>query len=276
MDRRKFLRRAAATVAGASLAGAAYTRYEAGWLHIDRQTVSVPRLPNEFAGLTVALLADIHHGPFVSLDYVREVVAATNALAADLIAVPGDFIQHNRNEVRPCFEALSALRAPLGVWAVPGNHDHWQGVKHCHQAMRDFGLIDVTNTGRWLERGAARLRVGGVDDLWNGTQDLDAALGDAGPGETCLLLCHNPDYVESITDDRVGLALCGHLHGGQINLPGVSWQVPSHYGRKYLAGLVRAPHTLAFVTRGVGTIGLPLRFRARPEVNLLTLTPAPG
>src|SRR5262245_29134884 len=204
MNRRKFLRAALTCAAGGALAGTGYGAYEAGWLRIDRQRVRVPRLPKELAGLTVALLADVHHGPFVGTDYIREVVAATNALAPDLIALPGDFIQSRRREVRPCFEALAGLRAPLGVWAVPGNHDHWQGVTHCHRAMREFGLIDVTNTGRWLERGAARLRVCGVDDLWNGNQDLDAALGDARPDETALLLCHNPDYVETVTDGRVG------------------------------------------------------------------------
>lgn len=273
MNRRKFLLAGTAAVVGTALTGTAYARYEASWLHVDRQTVPVPRLPTEFAGLTVALLADIHHGPFVSLDYVREVVAVTNALAPDLIALPGDFIQSDRREVAPCFGVLRELRAPLGIWAVPGNHDHWQGVERCHRALRDCGFQDVTNTGRWLERGAARLRIGGVDDLWNGKQNLAAALGDTGPDEACLLLCHNPDYVETIADQRVRLALCGHLHGGQILLPGISWQVPSSYGRKYLAGLVQAPHTRAFVTRGIGTVGLPLRFRARPEVNLLTLVP---
>jgi predicted MPP superfamily phosphohydrolase len=85
-------------------------------------------------------------------------------------------------------------------------------------------------------------------------------------------LCHNPDYAETLRDRRVGLVLSGHMHGGQIVLPGVGYRrLPSRYGTKYLQGLVRAPATQVFVSRGVGTVGLPLRFRCRPEVNLLTL-----
>jgi predicted MPP superfamily phosphohydrolase len=276
MNRRTFLRRAGLAATVPALA-AGYGLGEAGWLRVTRHTIAVPRLPPAFAGLTVALGADLHHGPFNSLGFIRSAVAALNGLNADLIALSGDFIQNsNPAYVRPCFEALAELRAPLGVFAVLGNHDHWCGPRVVHTAIRDFGLADVTNAGRWLERGRDRLRLGGVDDLWNGRQNLAAALDDTAPDETCILLSHNPDYAEVITDPRVGLVLSGHLHGGQILLPGLPPQVPSHYGAKYLAGLVRAPHTLAFVTRGVGVVGLPFRFRAPPEVNLLTLIPAPA
>jgi predicted MPP superfamily phosphohydrolase len=112
-----------------------------------------------------------------------------------------------------------------------------------------------------------------VDDLWHGQQDLDAALGDATDDDACVLLCHNPDYAEKLRDRRVGLMLSGHMHGGQIVLPGLGYHcIPSRYGLKYLQGLVQAPCTRVFVSRGLGTVGLPLRIRCRPEINLLTLT----
>jgi predicted MPP superfamily phosphohydrolase len=276
MNRRTFLKRAAVGAAAASLAAAGYGLAEASAVRVTRYTVAVPRLPSSFAGLTVALAADLHHGPLNGLTFIRSVVSELNELNADLIALSGDFIENaDTAYVRPCFEALSALRAPLGVFAALGNHDHWPGPRWVHAAIREFGLTDLTNAGRWLERGGGRLRLGGVDDLWNGKQDLAAALGDTAPDETCVLLSHNPDYAETLTDRRVGLVLSGHLHGGQINVPWVAPQVPSRYGKKYLYGLVRAPHTQAFVTRGVGVVSLPFRVRARPEVNLLTLTP-PG
>src|SRR5207244_1046285 len=112
--------------------------------------------------------------------------------------LPGDFTHHNGRYLRPCFEALSVLRAPLGVFAVLGNHDHWGGPGQVHRALRDFGLTDLTNDGCWLERHGQRLRVGGVDDVWNGRQDIRAALGDTADDETCLLLSHNPDYAETL------------------------------------------------------------------------------
>jgi predicted MPP superfamily phosphohydrolase len=101
---------------------------------------------------------------------------------------------------------------------------------------------------------------------------LASAIGDTAPDETCLLLSHNPDYVERIRDERIGLVLSGHTHGGQIYFPGFGApRVPSRYGSKYLAGLVQGPVVQVFVTRGVGVVNMPIRFSARPEINLLTL-----
>jgi predicted MPP superfamily phosphohydrolase len=280
MNRRKFLKRAAIGVGsalGLGTAGWAYGRFEATWLRVVDQTIAVPRLPPPFAGLRVALLTDPHLGPFNSEEYIRSAVDRANALAADLIAVGGDFAQgdHGRDFVRVCVREMGRLRAPLGVFGVPGNHDHWDGIAVTHQAMRDFGITDVTNTGTWLERDGYRLRLGGVDDLLYGKPRLVPALGDAGPDDCCLLLSHNPEVTERLTDRRVSLVLSGHMHGGQIVIPGIGYQrLPAYYGAKYLEGLVQGPCTAVFVSRGIGTVTLPLRFRCRPEINLLTLVPA--
>ena len=119
---------------------------------------------------------------------------------------------------------------------------------------------------------SARLRICGVGDLWTDRQDLKTALGDATPGDAVLLLSHNPDFVETIRDRRVGLVLSGHTHGGQIVLPGYGAPVvPSRYGQKYLYGLVQGPCCQVFVTRGVGTVTPPVRFLCRPEIVLITL-----
>jgi predicted MPP superfamily phosphohydrolase len=277
MNRRTFLRWALGSAVALPTLGTAYGRFEAGWVRVDRQTIAVPQLPPPFSGKTVALLADPHHGPFLSLAQLRSIVATTNALRPDLVALAGDYVQesHGHPYIRPSLEVLGALRAPLGVYAVPGNHDHWDDIDLVHRAIRDNGITDVTNTGVWIEHGGARLRLGGVDDFWEGNQDIDVALGDATSRDACLLLCHNPDYVETLRDRRVGLVLSGHLHGGQVVIPGLGHpRLPSLYGTKYLQGLVRTPYTQVFVTRGLGTTGIPLRFRCRPEINLLTLTPA--
>jgi predicted MPP superfamily phosphohydrolase len=116
------------------------------------------------------------------------------------------------------------------------------------------------------------LRLAGLDDLWWGKPDLDAALEDVPTGEEVVLLSHNPDFAEEHPDPRVGLALSGHTHGGQVYLPllGAPW-APTRYGEKYLAGLVRGPASQVFVTRGLGEAGVPLRFNCPPEINLLTL-----
>ncbi|HEY7310111.1 MAG TPA: metallophosphoesterase [Gemmataceae bacterium] len=277
MNRRQFLKGIAGSTLVVPLAGAAYGRAEAGWIDITRQTIAVPNLPPPFAGKTIALLTDPHHGPFNSLPFLHSIVEQANAMKPDLIALAGDFIQGPRREyIVPGLQAFAPLRAPLGVYAVPGNHDHLRGnIAAVRRSIRDSGLTDLTNTGRWIELDGHRLRLGGVDDLWHGEQDLDAALGNATERDACVLLCHNPDYAETLRDPRVGLMLSGHMHGGQIVLPGLGYHaLPSRYGVKYLQGLIKAPRTQVFVSRGLGTVGLPLRIHCRPEINLLTLAAA--
>src|SRR5262245_9955822 len=235
MNRRRFLR---AVVYGTPCAAVGYGLFEAGWFCVDRQTIPVPRLPPSFANKTVALLTDLHHGPFTGLGYIRDIVTRTNALAPDLIVLGGDYCHKGAKYITPCLEVLADLRAPLGVFGVLGNHDHWDGRELAHRGLAAAGIHDLTNAGRWLTIGPDRLRIAGVDDLWEGRQDLDAALADATSSDACLLLSHNPDYAETLTDRRVGLVLSGHTHGGQILLPGNGYDhVPSRYGAKYLAGL---------------------------------------
>lgn len=286
ISRRRFLGHAAGTLAAVAVAGTG-----AGWMEARRCRVlavdaPVPRLPAAFEGLRVAFLADTHHSANVPLPYLEGVVAMTNALRPDLVLLGGDYVWRRWDDdhpsslpyVRPGLGALGRLRAPLGVWAVLGNHDTWGiHVKQIRAALAENGIPELRNRGTWLERGGARLRLAGTEDLWTGRPDVHAALGDARETDAVLLLQHNPDYAEELNDPRVGLMLCGHTHGGQIVVPGLGWapRVPSRFGQKYLHGFRRGPAgTQVFVTRGVGTIGPPLRLGCPPEVALLTLRTA--
>lgn len=272
MNRRTFLKAALATAIPAPVAAASYGLAEASWVRVERPTLPLPRLPRSFDGLRVAFLADIHHGPFVSLDFVRGVVRTTLNLQPDLILLGGDYISKDAEYAAPCFEVLGGLRAPLGVYGVLGNHDHWHGPAETRAGMKDAGITELTNTGVWLTRGKDRFRLAGVDDLWRGTPDVSAALGDASAADACLLVSHNPDVAETLRDARVGLMLSGHTHGGQVVVPGYGAPiVPSRYGQKYLKGLVEAPVTKVYVSRGLGTVSPPMRFGSRPELTLLTL-----
>jgi uncharacterized protein len=271
LSRRHFLRIAAIGTCSA-LAGGSYTIVEAGWINQTDITILVPRLPNAWKGLRVAFLTDIHHGPWTSLAYVHTIVERANALKPDLILLGGDYVHRGASYIQPCIAALGILSAPLGVFGVLGNHDHWHGAAETSEAFRDSGIHELTNSGIFLVRGEQRLRIAGVGDLWEDTQDITAALGDTKPNETAILLSHNPDYAEQISDSRVGLVLSGHTHGGQVVLPVVGAPfVPSRFGQKYLRGLVQAPHIQVFVSRGLGTITPPVRFCCRPEINLITL-----
>ncbi|MBP3958788.1 metallophosphoesterase [Gemmata sp. G18] len=272
MNRRFFLKAALGSVIPGLAGGAAYGLFESGWVQVTRPTIVLPHLPKAFDGTTVALLTDIHHGPFTSLDYVNAIVRTTLTLRPDLIVLGGDYSLKEGKYIRPCFDAMAALNAPLGVYGVLGNHDYWHGLEETREGFRTAGIGELTNRGVWLERDGSRFRLAGVDDLWMGKVDVKAALGDATPEDACLLLSHNPDVAEKMRDPRVGLMLSGHTHGGQVVFPtGDAPFVPSHYGTKYLKGLVQAPNTKVYISRGLGTTSAPFRVGSRPELTLITL-----
>ena len=287
-DRRQFLqtlvRRFALPVVAAGAGSGAYMAWEAKRPVVNAFATVLRDLPAAFDGLRVAFLSDTHHGPFVPLTYLAGVVEMTNALRPDVVLLGGDYVQRrraaflhlgidHRRYVQPGIDVLADLRAPLGRFAVLGNHDYATDAALTRRALADAGFTDLTNAGVWLERpGGARLRVAGVDDCRKGRPRLRQALGDLRAGEACLLLTHNPDFVERVRDERVDLVLSGHTHGGQVVLPLVGAPlVPSRYGQKYRAGTVYGPRARVFVTTGVGTIGPPVRFRCPPEVALMTL-----
>ena len=272
-SRRDFLKLSAKAVAASLVGGSLYSLHEAKSCRVARHSISVPRLPAQFAGTTVAFLSDIHHSAVVSLEYIRRVVAKTNALKPDVILLGGDYITHGREWIEPCMAELGKLRAPAGVFAALGNHDHYgRCAGASSEALQRHRIALLRNCGTWLQRGGERLRIGGVGDLWCDHQDLDAALEDTRVYETALLLSHNPDYVERIRDPRVGLVLSGHTHGGQCVFPLVGAPcVPSRFGQKYLRGLCRGPFAQVFVTSGVGLIAPAVRFNCQPEIALLTL-----
>ena len=278
ISRRQFIRRSIQSSLAAAGVGIGYGFWEAAHVRVSRRTVPVPNLPSAFAGKTVAVLADLHHGPFVGIDFIRDAVRLTNSLAPDLVALVGDYAHKGddaHTQLPPCLEALSALAAPLGVFAVPGNHDMQRGGAVYRELVAATPLTDLTNRNRPVSLGGDRLWLAGVDDLWWGKPNLDRALDGVPGGAAVVLLAHNPDFAEDRPDGRVGLVLSGHTHGGQVYLRGVgSTWLPSKYGNKYRHGLVRGPASAVFVSRGLGEAGVPLRVNAPPEVCLLTLAPA--
>ena len=278
ITRRTFIRRGlriGGTLLGLTTATAAYGIWEASHIRIARQTIPIPNLPETFVGKKVAVLADLHHGPLVGLDFIREAVRLTNSLQPDLIALVGDYAhwgQHTQVDLPPCLEVLSDLRASLGVFAVPGNHDMQNRGRVYHEVISSTPIIDLTNRAHCVTQDQQHLWMAGVDDLWWGQPDLPAALKEVPLQSAVLLLCHNPDFAEECPSPRVSLVLSGHTHGGQVDLPlaGSLW-IPSRYGAKYCQGLVQGPASQVFVSRGLGVAGVPVRINAPPEINWITL-----
>lgn len=274
MRRRDFLALSVRSAAGLALCGGAVAWSSAGVVRLHRQTIHLPNLPPAFEGLKIALLSDLHHGEWISREHIRSAIRLANAQTPDVVALTGDYIHRGTKWVKSCFREISGLRAPLGVFGVLGNHDHYGGAARvCRSALAAAGACDVTNSGIDLIRDGQTLRIGGVGDLWEEKQNLSAALGPRRKPGTAVILSHNPDYAEQISDPRVALVLSGHTHGGQICFPIIGAPiVPSRYHQKYRAGLCRAPHVPIFVTTGVGSSFPPVRWNCPPEVALLTLS----
>jgi len=273
MTRRNFLHLSlkAAFVTGAS--GSLLTLAASLGCTVNRRDVTLAGLAPAFDGFRVALLSDFHHSPWVSANYIRDVVHLANSLNPDLIALTGDYIHRGRQWVPGLARELAVLRANNGVVAVLGNHDHYENAaRTVRDGLHQAGIADLTNRGITLQRGGETLHVAGVGDYWREEQKLHFALAGSDRKESVLLLSHNPDYVERIRDDRVGLVLSGHTHGGQCVFPIIGAPIlPSKYGQKYASGLCQGPVAKVFVTRGVGTAFPPIRFGCPAEVALLTL-----
>lgn len=271
MDRRGFLKMMAAGVGAAALSAGWITAIEPNWPVVERVSVRLPRLAARLDGLRVAQLSDLHISHYTTqADIGRSVVLAMRQ-QPDLIVVTGDFIWRQATEyAEQLVEPLRNLAAPLGVYAVLGNHDHWEGAETVAAVLAQSGVRLLVNQAVRLNADAA-LWVVGVDDVWERKHDLRRALADV-PADACkLLLVHEPDFVDRAAHFPVDLQLSGHSHGGQINLPLVGRPVLPYLGQRYPAGLYQVGSLALYTNRGIGVIAPPIRFNCRPEVTLLTL-----
>lgn len=268
---------AALALGGALLALGAYAiLVEPRWLKTTRDRIRLPGLPPSLAGLRIALLTDLHAGRFTPLSVVRRATAMVMEARPHLVAVTGDLAGGRRVGFDRALKALDGLSAPLGVYAVPGNHDYvGAGIAAWRRAVRDHPTIhDLTNRYVLLETERGRICVTGVADLEQGAPDL--SLPPAEARDLTILLAHQPDYADLLPGGRteVDLMLAGHTHGGQIRLPGLG--PLKRKSATYDEGPQLRPRTCVYTSRGVGTSLLPLRFGARPEVVILELVESRG
>lgn len=225
--------------------------------------------------LRIALVSDLHIGsPFVGLEKLDRVVAALNGGHADIIVLLGDFVIQDvigGHFVAPeqTAKKLGTLRAPLGVYAVLGNHDWWLDGPRVARALRTHRVNVIDDTS--MKIGGA-FWLAGISDFMEGKHDVALALKSVIDAAPVLAMTHNPD-VFPLVPPRVCLTLAGHTHGGQVALPLVGRPiVPSIYRQRYAIGHIQEHGRHLFVTSGVGTSIIPVRFRVPPEVVFLTLS----
>jgi len=276
--RRKFLRAVFATlVAGVAADSCLIEPFE---VTVEQVKLVVPRLPQALQGLRIVHLSDFHYGPFTGEREIRKAVEHANALHPDIAVATGDFVTAplhsqtvNRQMVNAeaCARLLSELHAPLGVFACLGNHDLSVDAYGITQILKARGINVVRNNALAIERDGGRMWVAGVDDVLYGRADLDRTLARTPRSEFTVLLAHEPDFADHGKSYPIDVQLSGHSHGGQISLPLVGAPYYPPMSRKYPCGLYRVGNLHLYTNRGIGTIFVPARFFAPPEVTLLTL-----
>jgi predicted MPP superfamily phosphohydrolase len=239
-------------------------------LDVTRATLPVRGLPPTLAGVRIALLTDFHRSETVSHEQIAAAAALTNALAPDLIVLGGDYVTlKDQRYVTPAADALAALRAPAGVFAILGNHDDDRNMpaaleKHGFTVLKD-ARTRVTLRGEPIELAGIRFWTRNAGDI------APILRGARGP---LVLLAHDPRRLTEAAALKIPLVLSGHTHGGQVVLPLLG--APAVVGRHFpvLAGTARQQGTTLFVSRGIGTVYVPIRLNCPPEVALLTLQAA--
>ena len=281
MTRRQFLATSALGAAGLAAIGAGALYRDTTNLQVTRLEVRLRRLPARLDGLRIVQLSDFHYDRYVDVRVITAAVETANRLQPDLAVLTGDFVtqdpftgHHDPRSARnaePCSHILSRLRAPLGTFAILGNHDYYTDPEIVGEILRSRGFHLLLNASFPLERDGARLWMAGINDAVAGADDLGQALQNIPASEAVILLAHEPDFADWVPSGRVDLQLSGHSHGGQIVLPIIGPPYLPPLARKYPWGLRRLGPLTLYTNRGVGTITVPIRYNCRPEVTLFTL-----
>ncbi|MFT4561666.1 MAG: putative MPP superfamily phosphohydrolase [Gammaproteobacteria bacterium] len=250
---------------------------EPGSLKIVEHHLRLPDWPKACAGLKLAVLADLHVGsPFNGIDKLREIVELTNRSKPDLVLLPGDFVIDGvlgGDFVPPetAANVLGKIEASAGIFAVLGNHDWWLDPSRVERALADANISVMEDRSQKITHGACSFFLVGVSDFTEGPHDLEKALSEVTASDSTLLFTHNPDVFPEIPD-HIELTIAGHTHGGQVYLPGLGrLVVPSGYDERFAIGHIVESGRHLFVSSGIGTSILPVRFLVPPEITLLTV-----
>ncbi|MGZ9585313.1 metallophosphoesterase [Paenibacillus marinisediminis] len=279
VSRRRFLKGMFGGLFTASLLTTAYARWvEPARIQNRTLTITSSTLPKPFRGVRIAHISDIHFGVYFDEDRIQEIVERVMAAKPDMICLTGDLVEDSSIFASNIIPLLKQLRAPLGQYAVLGNHDYERGVDLATVALQQAGFEVLTNSSRIVKRNGAALVIAGIDDAFDGNPNMNEALKQV-PSETwCLLLAHEPDWADTALKYPVDLQLSGHSHGGQIRIPLYGPVFLPKLGEIYPDGLYKLERSgagnrslLLHTSRGLGTTLLPIRLFCPPEWTLITL-----
>jgi predicted MPP superfamily phosphohydrolase len=281
ITRRRFLLGSACAGAGLALYGGEIERH---WIEVTHRDVFLPGLAQAFDGFRIAQLSDIHLDNFTEPFFLRDAVRHINGMNPDAVFLTGDFVTKGLLPRRlsitsawQCANLLNRLECPHR-YAVLGNHDVLISREVVTEALSKNAITVLDNAYVPIERAGGRFWLAGLDDPVVGQPDPDLAMPSSirnAPHEPIVLLCHAPDYVDDLLILPVGqapsLMLSGHTHGGQVRAPLVGPLILPPLGHKYVEGWFRFGNLQLYVNRGLGTVGVPIRFDCPPEITLFTL-----
>lgn len=282
ITRRTFLKRAVGTLltfGGLGTGGYFYAReIEPRMLDITRHTIINAALPSGFDGIKLIQFSDTHIGYQYTMDQLKKLITRINGHNPDMIVFTGDLLDDPRHftEKNRLISMLNKLDAPLGKFAVYGNHDHGgYGSELYKQIMEQSGFTLLLNTSANIKLlNGSSIWIAGIDDAMLGKPDLKASMGKIPKNSYTILLSHAPDKAEEAAQYPIQLQLSGHSHGGQIQIPFYGPLVTPPFAEKFVEGFYNVGQNSSltlYVNRGLGTTRVPFRFLSQPELAIFTL-----
>jgi uncharacterized protein len=241
---------------------------------VERKTeIALQACPEQLRGMRLTVFSDLHVGPpHITLSRLRGIVETANATEADLILMPGDFVDTPLRWRMAAPEEIAAelkkLKAKAGVFAVLGNHDWWIDAPRVRRAFEKEGIRVLDNQAVKIENGGKKFWLAGFADAWAGHPNIEGTLKQITDDAPVIAFTHNPQIFPSIPA-RVALTIAGHTHGGQIWLPFIGRPVISDW--PYHIGHIVEDGRHLFVTPGIGTSICPVRLGVPPEISILTI-----
>lgn len=249
-------------------------------LVVRRLDARFPHLPSGLEGLRIVQLSDLHIGPHTARRHLERIAAAVREAAADLIVLTGDQVDDYARDVEPLAASIGLLRAPLGVFAIAGNHDIIAGWNEVRSGLERIGMTVLVNDSAQLERGGVPFQLAGTGDPagrgWErgggreAAPDIRRALAGVPLDRFTIVLAHNPALWPELARNGADLTLSGHTHYGQLAIPALRWSLASSF-LELAMGVHRSGSSLLYIQPGTNFWGIPFRLGTPPEVTVLTL-----
>ncbi len=291
-SRRAFIRTSAALVSGYAFIGSTVGVLDSDNYEIVNKEIRIDNLPEEIKGTTITLVSDVHSGPYMKEEIMMEYADAINNLNSDLIIIPGDLTNSSKMEIHPFVNAFKNLRASKGVYASLGNHDYFSDADYVAKTLQTESPIKLLrNQSDIITINGKNICIMGVEDTRQSGSKTDSVLMkylDITVEETItkmkeknldydeipkIVMFHKPYFFDDMKDKNLDLILSGHTHGGQVVLAKFADINISFAGAvsKYISGLYESDKSKMYISRGIGSVALPIRFNCPPEITKITL-----